>query len=84
MTYHNMSEPLVHAISNSATPVAGYLRSIGKFFSAIGAGLVRVGEASSRARELEVLNAKTDAQLAEMGLKREDIVRFVFRDMMYI
>lgn len=45
-------------------------------------GFNRYIETLSRARELERLNALSDRQLADMGLRREDIVRHVFRDKM--
>ncbi len=41
-------------------------------------------EARSRSDQISRLNAKTDAELARMGLKRDDIVRYVFRDTLYI
>lgn len=49
-------------------------------FSSFYSGLSRISEANWRVREAERLNAMTDAALAEKGLKREDIVRHVFRD----
>ncbi len=36
--------------------------------------------ALSRSEEFERLNAMSDAQLAKMNLRREDIARHVFRD----
>jgi hypothetical protein len=53
---------------------------IGRFFSAIGNGLVRIAEANSKVKQAEALNALTDAQLAERGMKRQDIARAVFMD----
>lgn len=57
---------------------------IGGGFAAIGAALVRSAENTGRVRRLERLQEKSDAELAKMGLKREDIVRHVFRDLYYI
>jgi len=53
------------------------LRAIGRFF-------IASMENNSRCHLVEQLNAKSDAELAEMGLKREDIVRYVFRDYLYL
>lgn len=61
----------------TATRNGGLLARIGRIFT-------RIGEAQSRATEVERLNAKTDADLARMGLKREDIARHVFRDIIYL
>ena len=55
-----------------------------RFFAGAGNFLAAVGNARARTAEFERLNAKTDAQLAEMGLKREDIPRHVFRDLFYV
>ncbi|WP_177172759.1 hypothetical protein [Loktanella sp. DSM 29012] len=36
----------------------------------------------SRLDQIERLNAKTDTELAEMGLRRQDITRHIFADLM--
>lgn len=38
----------------------------------------------SRRAQIEALEVRTDAELAEMGLSRERIVHHVFRDLYYI
>ena len=52
--------------------------------SKIGAGFVaamtRVMEAQDRSPEVRRLEALSDIELAQMGLKRENIIRHVFRD----
>jgi len=72
---HITSHPTV------SLPVLGY---ISRFFTAIGNGLIRMGENNSRFRQIEALQAMSDAQLAERGIKREDIVRVVFGGHFYI
>ncbi|MBL4768329.1 MAG: hypothetical protein JKY94_11555 [Rhodobacteraceae bacterium] len=57
-----------------------WMATIGRYFAAIGKGLVFMGESSSRFRKLEKLQALSDAELAKRGMKREDIVRVVFAD----
>jgi len=68
---HTTSHPTV------SFPVLGY---ISRFFTAIGNGLVRIGEKQSRYQQIEALHAMTDAQLAERGILRDDIARVVFAD----
>ncbi|NSX54400.1 hypothetical protein [Parasulfitobacter algicola] len=50
--------------------------------------MIRAREASlnnqGRVAQIEKLNAKTDAELKEIGINREDITRYVFRDLIYI
>lgn len=58
------------------------------FFARIGESIVNwfatVMESSSRFEQIERLQRKSDAELAQMGLRRDEIVRHVFRDrMMY-
>ena len=46
--------------------------------------LVAVMESSSRYEQINRLQRKSDEELAQLGLRRQDIVRHVFRDrMMY-
>ena len=53
-----------------------FSRAIDTFFR----GLVSIAEGTSRMKAINALNAMDDAQLADMGLRREDIARHVFRD----
>lgn len=46
--------------------------------------LVEIGNAAGRMQELERLQAMNDEELAELGLRREDIVRHVFRDRLHV
>ena len=46
--------------------------------------LVSISTAQSRVRQIEFLCALTDEELAERGLSRQDIVRYVYRDAYYI
>ncbi|MBQ0805102.1 MULTISPECIES: hypothetical protein [unclassified Sulfitobacter] len=58
--------------------------AIGAFFSRIGHAMITANGNSGRLREVEMLNAKSDAELAEMGITRDKIVHHVFRDLYYI
>lgn len=55
-----------------------------KFFAGIGNGLNAYSKRRSRVDQIERLEAKSDAELAGMGLSRDRIVQHVFRDIIYI
>ena len=46
--------------------------------------LVIIAESNHRVRRVEQLQAMSDEQLAERGLRREDIARHVFRDVFFV
>ncbi|MFL4471892.1 hypothetical protein ACERZ8_19170 [Tateyamaria armeniaca] len=58
--------------------------SVTRFFAGVGRAMIVSSSAEARLRKVEALNAKTDAELAAMNLRREDIPAFVFRDLMHI
>ena len=51
-------------------------------FAAVGGFFVSIASANRRMVLVEKLQAKSDTELAAMGLRREDIVRHVFKDML--
>jgi len=60
---------------------AAMLRTV---FASIGEALVAYGEARARTHEVERLMSMSDAQLEKIGLRREDIGRYVYRDQLYL
>ena len=61
----------------------GSLRGkIDQYFVNLGLGVNPAGLRRARLREIVVLEAKSDAELAGMGLTRDDILPFVFRDLL--
>ncbi|MCH2165232.1 MAG: DUF1127 domain-containing protein [Marinovum sp.] len=50
----------------------------------LGQFLVNMSAGSARCHEMERLAAMTDEQLSSRGLKREDIAKHVFRDVLYV
>ena len=74
-----------HTQTNETSGIfAGIWAGISGFFAAFGRALVASSYAEARLNQAEQLNAKTDEELAEMGLRREDIPAYVFRDLMHI
>ncbi len=56
----------------------------GGFLSRFWAGVERIAEARSRSNQVEALMARSDAELAALGLTRDTIVLHVFRDKLYL
>lgn len=69
------------ALSPAATGTESPIRS---FFAALMRVFSAYDAAQSRANQVQRLNGMTDAELARIGLRREDIARYVFRDILYI
>ncbi|WP_323785826.1 hypothetical protein [Thalassovita sp.] len=71
-------------VTNLPIEKSGLRIRFDRFLAGISAGLSAYMERSSRIAEVEALKAKTDAELAAMGLKRENIAQYVFRDLFYV
>lgn len=56
------------------------LLGVGSVFSVIWSALVSVSEANRRVIIVQQLSEKSDAELAKLGIRREDIVQHVFVD----
>ncbi|MBB97693.1 MAG: DUF1127 domain-containing protein [Rhodobacteraceae bacterium] len=72
------------AYATQTSAPAGILSAVQHFFGSIGNALVAVAEANPRMKKVQALQRMTDAELAERGIKREDIVRVVFQDVLYM
>jgi uncharacterized protein YjiS (DUF1127 family) len=57
---------------------------IDAFFSRFGQGMNVYVETHSRRDKIDTLEAKSDTELAQLGLKRDEIVGHVFRDMIWL
>lgn len=66
---------------NAPAPKASFPARVGR---GLRSWFEAVAEARGRVAEFEALNARTDAQLAAMGLTRADIPRYVWRDMIHV
>ena len=52
--------------------------------SALGGFFRRVADAQNRSEAVNGLQALSDRQLADIGIAREDIVRYVYRDIYHV
>ncbi|MEM6890450.1 MAG: DUF1127 domain-containing protein [Pseudomonadota bacterium] len=57
--------------------------AIERFFAGIGNTMISVAEGNRRIHMVARLQEKSDAELQDLGLRREDIVRHVFRDVFF-
>ncbi|WP_136637091.1 DUF1127 domain-containing protein [Pseudooceanicola onchidii] len=73
-------------MANTTTHIAdtGFRSGIAHFFQAFGAGMTAYMERRSRADQIAKLNALSDAELKKIGISREGIPAYVFRDMFYV
>lgn len=55
-----------------------------RFLSGLARGIERQGQINSRRAQIEALDAKSDEELAAMGITRDQIAYHVFRDLYYI
>lgn len=60
---------------------ANAANGVKKFFSSLGKALAFYGESQTRMIQVEKLTSMSDEQLQARGIKREDIVHYVFRDL---
>lgn len=63
---------------------ARLMARVDAFFATLGQGMNAYMHRKSRMDEIEALHAKTDAELAAMGITRDRIPHYVFRDTFYI
>lgn len=63
---------------------ARLLARIDAFFAGLGQGMNAYMHRKSRMDQIEAMNAKSDAELAAMGITRDDIPRYVFRDTFFL
>lgn len=55
-----------------------------RFFSALASAYTAYANSRSRIGEIRALEAKSDAELKAMGIKRDQIAQYVFRDVFYV
>ncbi len=93
MTYQSTATELFSARMpargqvNSTTPFLSARNSLAQFgqlLSRAGTAMMNASNGSARVARVHALEAKTDAELKAMNIKREDIVHHVFKDCYYV
>lgn len=72
-----------HSTNLTTNPPRSLRDRLDAFMVSFGQGFNAYAERRSRVHIIRSLEAKTDSELQAMGLKRDDIIRYVFRDLMY-
>ncbi len=62
----------------------GFWRALKSFARLFGLAMVAAASTNKRMQRVDRLNALSDAELAAKGLRREDIMAYVYRDMLDI
>jgi len=85
MAHSTLSAPTRGAIfiTTVTTGIAPFGNAIAGFLVSLSRAMIINSTAQQRLEQVERLQAKTDAELAAMDMKREDIVHHVFRDLFW-
>ena len=79
MTYHTATSP-----ADFSGIAHGLRANLAAFFSTLGHAIEINSTGHRRLQTVHALQAKSDDELAALGLKREDIVHRVFKDLFYM
>lgn len=80
----HMRFPMAYITQPHSTTLSDIWSGISRFFARVGRAMIVASSGEARLRRVNALNAKTDEELAAMGLRREDITAYVFRDLMHM
>lgn len=69
-------------VSTNAPAHVNFGGAVANFFKSIVTGMMKITEANHLVQKADYLNSLSDAELAQRGLKREDIARHVFASYM--
>ncbi|MEW9919021.1 DUF1127 domain-containing protein [Marimonas sp. MJW-29] len=83
MAYFDTTSP-AGVLSREITATRNVLAAIGGAFSGIMARMAENASMNARVRKVHQLQALSDAELAKIKIKREDIVFHVFADIYYL
>ncbi|WP_120504665.1 hypothetical protein [Sulfitobacter mediterraneus] len=83
MAYNDIASP-AEVLGREITMTRNLLDAIAKGFFKFGRAIMTNSAGQRRIDRVEQLRAKTDAELAELNLKRDDIVHYVFKDIYYV
>lgn len=83
MAYQDISAP-AQVLNNEIAATRNFFGRVGAFFAGFGQSFSYASSAQVRFNRVQALQAKTDAELTELNIRRDEIVHHVFRDLYYI
>lgn len=83
MAYSEISSP-AQVLSREITLTRNALAAIGEKLSRVLYAMAENSSMNARVKKVRYLESKTDAELAAMKIKRENIVQSVFGDLYYL
>jgi hypothetical protein len=83
MAYQEFHAPS-DVLSREMTATRNVFNAIGAFFANLGSSTTFAGSAQKRFDQVQMLQSKSDAELAALNIARDDIVHHVFKDLYYI
>lgn len=83
MAYNDIASP-AEVMGREITMTRNLLDAIANSISKFGRAIMANSAGQRRIDRVERLRAKSDAELAELNLKRDDIVHYVFKDIYYV
>jgi uncharacterized protein YjiS (DUF1127 family) len=82
MIYNNVSTP-ASVLINEMAATRRFFERLGQSFEKLITRMMENSSGSHRVQAVRRLEALSDDELANLNLKREDIVHFVFKDLFY-
>lgn len=83
MAYNDIASP-AEVLGREITMTRNLFDAIANGFSKFGRAIMNNSAGQRRIDRVERLRAKSDAELAELNIKRDDIVHYVFKDIYYV
>ncbi|MBM1632540.1 DUF1127 domain-containing protein [Sulfitobacter mediterraneus] len=83
MAYNDIASP-AEVMGREITMTRNLLDAIANSISKFGRAIMANSAGQRRIDRVERLRAKSDAELAELNIKRDDIVHYVFKDIYYV
>ena len=69
--------------TNHIAPFAGFFDSLREFAAKLGRAMIVNRSLDTRMARIEKLQSKSDEELKALGLRRDQIATYVFRDLFY-